>query len=145
MDAMATWTSSDFDWQQIHDDGREQVGAVILPPLKKLEQRALAIVRGTLIADRIGGWHEVYEDSESLFQAIKDAPGYLRLEPSTPAHGMAYLQWSIAWQMSGDPDRHRHTFFYMSPGLALAKLICIEEERERELRAEMIEFTGGLA
>lgn len=158
-DFIATWSSHN-NWRQIHDDGREQVDDVILPPLKVLEKHALEIVKGYLIADRIGGWEKIWEpEDEPFYKVIDRDPGMLKITTSFPKRhsiyndgrpaklvdDLRYVQWHASWRIAGDADSYGFTSGHSSPSLALAQMIALCEEDERRIRSEMLELTGGLS
>lgn len=157
---IATWSASP-GWERVHEDGREEFGVgIFLPPYKVLEKHALAIVNGGLLADRIGGQYAIWEpEDEPLWKAIDNDPGMLKLEQSYTKHmahkdrfgeivqrdNMAFMQWSIMWRVAADGDSFGSSAWYMTPSLALAQMIALCEEREREIRSESLMHTGGLA
>lgn len=141
-------------------DGREQVGGVIIPPFRVLEKHALSIVRGEMLADRLGGWDAVWEpEEEPLHVAVADNPGMLHLEQDysksmsyRDRHGalrqpdnMGFMQWSITWRIAADADSFGASSWFMTPSQALARMIALCEDHEREVRAGMVEHCGGLA
>jgi hypothetical protein len=159
MDFLCTWGFDHPSFMRIHDDGREQYGGTILPPLMVLQKHASKIVQGHMLADRIGGWGAIWEpEDEPLFKAISRDRGMLKITTSHPllhtfghddksatVDNLDVVQWSVEWRIAADGDSYGYTGTHMSPSLALARMIAMCEEHEQEVRAEMLELTGGLA
>ncbi len=139
---LAAWGSTS-EWTHIRPDGKEIVcGTVELPPLMVLSKHAERLVRGSLLVTRLGS-HSADWNGQPLYQAIADDPGYLDLHASLG--GSRCLEWSISFRISAEPEAVGYSGTYMSPSTALAWMIAVVEEHEREVRAGMIEHTGGLA
>lgn len=134
---IATWPSHG-SWCQIHDDGREEIDGIFLPPLRILTQHAERLVVGRLLVYRIGGWDKIWEPAQvPLWRAVCDDKGWLKIDgkKNTTSHR---IEWSVNFRISADSESHGWCSSRMSPSMALAWMIASVEEHEHEVRAKAI-------
>lgn len=138
-DETITWSLIGYrEWNQVHEDGRLQVGREILPTYRKLEQMATQIVSGELVRDRFLVDHDFVE----WLDHVRDEPGMLKLDGELREGRM---HWVLHFREAGDPESYGFTTGGLHPGFTLAWLIAAAWEHHQELLEETLAVTGGIA